>query len=109
MSLVRDLTAVGQMATAPFEEDLVTNLRSGKIFNAKIEPVVELELDTDLGRDARESDNFHVRDRAAAADIRKGDQLLALGSKFEVLRRKDDPATLHIEFRAMRLVPGKDS
>jgi hypothetical protein len=108
MSLARDFAAVGQMATAPFEEEVVTNLRTGKTFAAKVQPFAEFELDTSLGRDARESDTFHVLDRAAAADIRKGDELATLGSKFEVLRREDNPATLHVEFRCMKIVPGKD-
>jgi hypothetical protein len=109
MSLARDFAAVGQIATAPFEEEVVTNLRSGKSFTAKVQPFAELELDSQQGRDARESDTVHVADRAAAADIRKGDQLATLGSKFEVLRREDNPGSLHVEFRCMKIVPGKDS
>jgi hypothetical protein len=110
MSLGRELAAVGQMATAPFEEeDLVTNLRTGKTFAAKVQPFAEFELDTTQGRDARESITVHVRDRAAAADIRPGDELATLGSKFAVLRREDNPATLHVEFRCMKIVPEKDS
>ena len=85
------------------------NLRSGLAFSAEIEPVADLELNTALGRDPRESVLFHVLDRAAAAGINQNDRLKALGAVFVVLRRQDNPASPLVEFGCMKLVEGRDA
>ena len=111
MSLARKFAAVGQKATAVFEEETVLNLRSGASFNAKIVPIGDTSLNTELGIDARATDIFYVRDRNLLGKIRAGDNVSALGAKFMILPKKDpdNPGSLHLEYQCMKLVPGKDS
>ena len=97
------MAAVGQGATAAFEEEAVKNLRTGLVFRAKIEPLADLELNTALGRDPRSSHYFHVRDRAV--DLVAGDEVTALGARFEILVgvAPDNAASVHLKFLAMQL------
>jgi hypothetical protein len=83
--------------------DAVRDLRTGKWFTAEIEPVMDIEANVLLGRDARESCVFHVADRAAAAGIQMQDVLLAIGEKFSVLRRSDNPGSPQVDFGVMKL------
>ena|ERR1035437_888257 len=108
MSLARQYAAVGQNATAAFEEEDCTNLRTGLPFRAKIEPIGDIELNTELGRDPRASDYFHVRDRTV--EINTLDEISALGTKFMILpgNAPDNAASLHRKFTAMQLTD-KDS
>ena len=108
MSLARNMAAVGQGATAAFEEVSVTNLRTNLMFRAKIEPIADKDLNTEFGRDARASHWLHVRDRAM--DIQTMDKLSAIGGKFMVLPdgAPDNAASLHLKFTMMQGVPGKD-
>lgn len=108
MSLVRQYAAVGQNATAAFEEEDCQNLRTGLPFRAKIEPVGDLELSTELGGDPRASDYFHIRDNSAA--INAGDEISAIGRTFKILPSgaPDNAASLHRRFKAMQLT-AKDS
>lgn len=103
MSLAREMTAVGQAATADFEEEDVRNLRTGAVFKAKVQPIADIELNTELGRDPRESVLIHIRDRAVAAAINMNDQLEAIGEKFRAIRRTDNPASFHVEFGCMKV------
>ena len=108
MSLARQFAAVGQSATAAFEEEDCKNLRTNMAFRAKLEPIGDLELNTELGRDPRSSDYFHVRD--ATVDIMAGDEIAALGRTFKILpaNAPDNAASLHRKFTAMQLTT-KDS
>lgn len=93
--------------------ELCQNLTNGNYFTAEIEEVSELELNTALGRDAREAAMMHVSDRVTALAIHKGCkvrvQLYGQWTTFEVVRRKDDPGDPQMEFGLMKLAPGKDS
>ena len=104
MSEVRDvLTGVVAERESSFG-DPVKDLRTGRTFNAEIETIMDIESNMLLGRDARESVIFHVRDRQAAACIRQGDILAALLGEFTVLRRTDNPASPQVDFGAMKVV-----
>lgn len=103
MSEVRDTLATTIADRQPAFGDLVTNVRTRSRFYAECEPVADIEANVMLGRDARESVLFHIADRAAAAGIQLGDELLALGTEFQVLRRTDNPASLQVEFGAMKI------
>jgi hypothetical protein len=83
--------------------DAVRDLRTGLWFTAEIEPVMDIEANVLLGRDARESCVFHVVDRAAAELIGMQDVLGAIGEKFSVLRRSDNPASPQVDFGVMKL------
>lgn len=109
MSLRREIMAVGQQATADFEEEDVKNLRTGISFRAKISPIQDTSLNTELGIDSRATDIFYVSDRSV--EIKALDKLEAIGSRFQVLPRKtpNNPASLHLEFHCQCLVPGKDN
>lgn len=103
MSLARQFAAVGQSATAAFEEEDCVNLRTKQPFRAKIEPIADLELNSELGRDPRSSDYFHIRD--AAVVILANDIISALGRQFKILpsHAPDNAASLHRKFQAMQL------
>lgn len=105
MSLARDFAAVGQMATAAFEEEIVRNLRTGAIFRAKVAPIQDTSLNSELGIDPRATDIFYVRDKTVLGFTRAGDQFAALGAKFLVLPKNDpdNPASLHLEYHCMKL------
>jgi len=108
MSLARQFAAAGQIATAAIEEDEVKNLTNGRNFRAKIEPISDIELLTELGVDNREVVMIHTRDSAAAAEINSQDVMSAIGRKFKMIRRVNNPASLHMDFAAVKGVPGKD-
>jgi len=103
MSLARQIAAVGQLATAAIEEEVCRNLRTSLCFRAKIEPIEDIALNTELGRDARASDYFHVRD--ATVEILAGDRIEAFGNTFVILpgNAPDHAASLHLKFTAMQL------
>lgn len=92
---------------APSFGDQVKNLRTGRIFTAEIEAVADIEANVVLGRDARESEMFHVERRFCGAgrpgEMRLNDELSALGERFVVLRESDNPAKAQVEYGAMRL------
>ena len=97
------MAAVGQRATAAFEEELVKNQRTGLVFRAKIEPLADLELNTALGRDPRSSHWFHVRDRGV--DLIAGDEVTGLGARFLILpsAAPDNASSVHLKFLAEQL------
>jgi len=110
MSLARQFAAVGQQATAAFEEELCTVLRTGKTFMAKIQPLGDAALNELAGVDPRATDMFHVRDRSMAGQILANDVIQALGRKFLLVPKTapDNPTTLHLEYTAIVGVPGTD-
>lgn len=83
--------------------DSVVNVRTNRAFTAEIQPIADMELNSALGRDPRESVTFHIRDRASAAEIVLGDFLTALGERFKVLRRSDNPVMAQVEFGCMKI------
>lgn len=103
MSEIRETLAGVLTERAPSFSDPVRNLRTGTRFQAELEPVLDLEANVLLGRDARESVIFHVTDPAAGAAIRLNDVLEAVGGKFRVLRRTDNPANLQMDFGTMKV------
>lgn len=88
--------------------DSVKNLRTGQSFQAEIQAVSDMELNAALGRDPRESVTLHVRDDASSAGILLNDIVTALGSRFRILRRSDNPLSIQTEFGAMK-VTAKDT
>ena len=104
MSENRDILTAVIADRAPSFGDAVRNLRSGLWLTAEIEQVMDIESNMLLGRDARESVIFHVADREAAAGIEQGDAMAALGARWEVLRRTDNPASPQVDFGAMKVV-----
>jgi len=107
MSLARNFAAVGQQATAAFEEEDVVNLKTGKSFRAKISTIQDISLNTEMGIDPHATDIFYVRDRSLLGTILANQQLLALGAKFMVLPKNDpdNPVSLHLEYHCMKLGP----
>lgn len=100
------MAAVGQVATAAFDEEDIVNLRTERQFRAKVVPLGDLELIGEgLGKDIREHVKIHTRNSAAAAEILPNEVLSMLGEKFKVLTdsRSNNPATLHIEFECVKL------
>lgn len=91
-----------------FSGDRVKNLTTGEVFTAEILPVADKELNTALGRDARESDTFYVSNRPMAAKLNIGDLVEAIGHKFRLLSRSDNPADPQVKFGAEKLNPSKD-
>jgi hypothetical protein len=83
--------------------DVVKNVRTDRPFVAEIQAVADMELNETLGRDARESVTFHILDRLAASEIVLGDELTAIGSRFRILRRSDNPVSAQVEFGAMKI------
>lgn len=88
--------------------DAVVNVRTARTFFAEIQPIKDIELNAAFGRDARESVTFHVRDRAAAAELVLNDTVTALGATYKILRRSDNPISIQVEFGAMK-VTAKDT
>lgn len=95
-------------ARAPTFADTVKLQRTGATFLAEIEPITDIEANVLLGRDARESVQFHVASRPAAAALLLNDVIEALGEQFKVLRRSDNPGQVMVTFGAMKLVEDKD-
>lgn len=110
MSLARKFAAVGQQATAAFEEEDVVNLKTGRSFRAKISTIQDTSLNSEMGIDPRATDIFYVRDRSVLGTIIANQQLSALGAKFQVLPKNDpdNPVSLHLEYHCMKL-SAKDS
>ena len=104
MSLARKMAAVGQQATAAFEEDKITNLRTGVSFMGKIVPIEDITMNSELGLDPRASATVYTLDRSVLAGTNALDTWQALGSKFTVLPGKaaDNPASLHLAFHVMK-------
>ena len=103
MSETRDILTGVIAGRAGSFGDAVRDLRTGLWFTAEIEPVMDIEANVLLGRDARESCVFHVADRTAAAGIQMQDVLGAIGEKFTVLRRSDNPGSPQVDFGVMKL------
>lgn len=83
------------------------HLPSGIRFLGEIEEIQDQELNTEMGRDAREQVLLHVRDRAATAVIQKSHKvsvtLYGVPATFLVVRRKDNPASPQVEYGLMKL------
>ena len=96
-----------------FTGDTVTNLTTGATFTAELDPIQDIELNTELGRDARESVMMYVSDRTAAGVLVLGSKvgitLSGVYSIFELVRRKDNPANLQVEFGLRKMPIGIDT
>lgn len=107
MSEARDIISEVVSDRQKWSGDSVQNLTTGLFFTAEIEPVSDMELNTELGRDARESVLMHVVDREAAAELNLADEvemtLLGIVTRFLVVRRSDNPADPQVEFGLMKL------
>lgn len=105
---VRDVIADRESGTA----ELCRNLNNGRTFQGEFEEIQDMELNTDLGRDAREQALLHVSDRARAMEIVAQQQVAVMlfgqWAKFTVTRRKDNPGDPQVEFGLVKLTE-KDS
>lgn len=108
MSLARQYAAVGQLATAAIEEEDCRNLRTNRLFRAKVPPISDIELLTELAKDNREACRLHTRDQVAAMEINDQEILEFLGSKWRAVQRMNNPASLHTDFVCIKGVKGKD-
>lgn len=113
MSELRDILADVVADRQEFTADTVKNLTTGTAFAAEIEEIADIELNTELGRDARESILLHISDRSAAAalDLNTQVQFTIRGQLITcaITRRKDNPVSLQTEFGCRKIVPGKDT
>jgi hypothetical protein len=93
--------------------DTVTSLRTGRTFSAEVESVANLELNTELGRDPRESVLLHVADRVESSLLKVNDKvkLIIFGEEvtLRVCRRDDNPANAQVEFGCAKFIPGIDT
>ncbi len=112
MSEARDIIRDTIADRQDFTGDAIENLRTGTKFTAELEDVQDIELNTALGRDARESILVHINDRIVSAEIRIGDKLrcviYGITVLLDVLRRKDNPTDPQVEFGCAKVVPGID-
>jgi hypothetical protein len=99
--VIRDVIADRESGTA----ELCKNLKTGRDFSAEVEEIEDVELNTSLGRDARERVLMHVLERAAAEEIRPQSQIQIIfygrKTKFVVTRRKNNPGDPQVEFGLM--------
>ena len=99
---IRDVVVDRESGTA----ELCRNLRTNATFSAEIEEIQDTELNTELGRDARESVLMHVSDRTVAAAIVSQQHVAILlygaWAEFTVVRRQDNPAKPQVEFGLMK-------
>ena len=103
MSEILNTLAAVVSDRAPTFGEAVADLTNGLKFNAEIEPIQDIEANVLLGRDARESVIFHIQDRTNTAQVSLGDVFSALGEKFLIIRRTDNPAGVMEDFGAMKL------
>lgn len=105
-NVVRDTVTDRLYATA----DQIVNLSSGRTFSAEIEEVQDIELITELGRDAREKIILHVLDRAAASDLKLGMKvgfaMDGVNCVFQILSSKDNPGGVMTDFECARIADG---
>jgi hypothetical protein len=88
------------------------NLTDGTLFNAEVEEVQDIELNTEFGRDAREQVTIHVSDKVAAEKLMSQEfvavNLYGVWERFRIVRRKRNPASPQTDFGLM-YVTDKDS
>ena len=98
---------------APVTTDPIVNLRTGVTFYAEIESNPDVVLDAELGKDAREQVVLHVRIAADADGIQTQDRvtfsLYGQSVTFQIIDRTNNPANPFVEFRAKKIVSGKDT
>ena len=74
---------------------------------AEVQEITDIALNTELGRDPRESVLLHVPDRAAAAALNSNQtvtiNLYGDGQRFLVVRRSDNPSSPTVEFGLAKL------
>ena len=83
MSEARDMMADVVADRASAITDSCKNLRTGATFQAEIEPIQDISLNTELGMDPRASTWFYLSDETV--DIAAGDKIQALGVIFKIL------------------------
>lgn len=107
MSESRDILAAVVTERQSWSGDVVRNLRSGERFLAEIQEVPEIELQTDLGRDPRESVLVHVSNRQHASGCRISDMLdTSLHGqtvRLKILSRTNNPTNSQVTFGCQHL------
>ena len=71
---------------------------------AEAEPVQDIELAAELGRDPRESITLHIANRVEASLIKMHDQIQTPYGVFQIIRRSDNPKTSQADFGCMKVV-----
>jgi hypothetical protein len=101
MSLAREMAFAGQNATAEIEEEICQNLRTGKLFTAKIAEREDILLSTELGPDSRASHWVRIR-RQLRVDLAAGDTILCVDHKYQILTTPapDDGIAVHLKYLA---------
>lgn len=104
MSMFRDMAVAGQTATAPYEEEQCQNLRTGKQFAAKIEPISDLVLAEDLGVDPSAAFFISVR-RELCVDMQGLDVIKTPDTKLQLLPKidPDNGIGIHRKYLAQRV------
>ena len=103
MSEARDILGHVVTERQSFTGDVVTNLRTGKQLTVEIEEIADIELNTEMGRDAREAVLIHVNRADVDDQSMKLNDRLKLGTvTFIALRRKDNPMSPQVEFGCMK-------
>jgi hypothetical protein len=106
MSLAAKYAAIGQRATAIFEEDVAVNLRTGEYFHAKLQEREDIILTEETGVDPRTSHYLQVR-REFNVDIQAQDHVEIKGRMILILPSvsADDPIKPHLKYAAQVLTP----
>jgi hypothetical protein len=114
MSEIHDIIGEVVAGRAPWTSDPVRNLRTGAWFTAEIDgsPDAVLVM-TELGEDAREIVMLNVTSDEQAAGIQSQDRveftLFGKKSQVQIIKRRQNPATVQAQFWAQYIVPGVDS
>ena len=92
---------------------IISGGHAGEWFTAEMEEIADMELNTELGRDARESITLHVANRTEAARIGLHDRvrftLRGQSCTLQILRRTDNPLSPQVHFGCMKIASGKDT
>ena len=102
MSLIRDIIGDVIADRENIFGDNITLMRTGETFTAEVQPIADTFLNTEMGRDARETVTIHVRNLRVASKILMQDILKIGNDKFKVLRRSNNPISVQVEFGVMK-------
>jgi hypothetical protein len=106
MSLARQFAAIGQVASAPVEEETITILPNGAAFQAKVYPYQEIGITDDLGPDLRGALTVESRNFSVLPSIAVNTKLLIYGYTWNVIL-SGDPITgaIHWKIHVKREAP----
>jgi hypothetical protein len=112
MSENRDIIMEVVQDRAPATSESCINIATGNPFQAEVEIVADIDLNTAMGNDPREVVRLHVLNDADAATLAQGSEisiiLFGKESRFILTRRSSNPASPLNEFGARKKVAGLD-